>query len=66
MRLDVYLVEKGLFSTRNKAQTAIKDNASISKIIINSTDESVSNYNSHINIDDESICVCRDINITIE
>lgn len=27
MRLDVYLVEKGIFSTRNKAQTAVKDSA---------------------------------------
>lgn len=46
--------------------TAIKDDASISKIIINSIDENISNYNAHINIDDESICVCRDVNISIE
>lgn len=46
--------------------TAIKDNASISKIIINSLDETISDYNSHIKIDDESICVCRNVNISIE
>ena len=46
--------------------TAIRDNASISKMIISSVDESVSSYNAHINIDDESICVCRDVNISIE
>ena len=46
--------------------TALKDDASISKIIINSKDESVSDYNSHISIDDESICVCRNVNINIE
>ena len=46
--------------------TAFKDNASISKIIINGVDESISTYNAHIRIDDESICVCRDVNVTIE
>ena len=46
--------------------TATKNNASISKIIINGLDESISNYNAHINIDDDSICVCRNVTITIE
>lgn len=46
--------------------TAKKNNASISKIIINSTDENISDYNSHIKIDDDSICVCRNVNISIE
>lgn len=46
--------------------TALKDDASISKIVINSIDENVSSYNVHINIDDESIGVCRDVNIVIE
>lgn len=46
--------------------TAFKDNASISKIIINGIDESISDYNAHIKIDDESICVCRDVNVSIE
>ena len=46
--------------------TAKKDNASISKIIINGLDEDISDYNSHIKIDDESICVCRDVNVSIE
>lgn len=46
--------------------TALRDGASISKIIINGLDETISDYNAHISIDDESICVCRDVNITIE
>lgn len=46
--------------------TAIKDNASISKIIINSLDESISDYNNHISIDDESKCICRNVNVVIE
>ena len=46
--------------------TAIRDNASISKIVINGYEEKISNYNAHISIDDESICVSRDVNITME
>jgi len=46
--------------------TAIKDNASISKITINGIDETISEYNAHIKIDDESICVCRDVVVNIE
>lgn len=45
--------------------TALKDGASISKIVINSVEDN-SGYNTHINIDDESICVCRNVNILIE
>ena len=45
MRLDVYLVEKGLFSTRNKAQSAIKDNAiSINGKIISKPNYDVSEF----------------------
>ena len=46
--------------------TAKKDNASISKIVINGISENIDDYNAHIKIDDESICVCRDVNIEIE
>lgn len=46
--------------------TAIRDNASISKIVINGIDEEITSYNAHLKIDDESICVCRDINVSIE
>lgn len=46
--------------------TALKNDASISKIIINGVDEIISDYNAHIKIDDESICVCRDVNVNIE
>lgn len=46
--------------------TALKDGASISKIIINGLEDDIGDYNAHISIDDESICVCRDVNITIE
>ena len=46
--------------------TAYKDGASISKIIINGIDEYITDYNAHIKIDDESICVCRDVNIAIQ
>ena len=46
--------------------TAEKDDASISKIVINGLEEEISDYNAHIKIDDESICVCRDVNISIE
>ena len=45
MRLDVYLVEKGLFTTRNKAQSAIKDNAiSINGKIISKPNYDVSEF----------------------
>ena len=45
MRLDVYLVEKGLFSTRNKAQSAIKDNAiSINGKIVSKPNYDVSEF----------------------
>lgn len=45
MRLDVYLVEKGLFSTRNKAQSAIKDNAiSINGKIVSKPNFDVSEF----------------------
>ena len=45
MRLDVYLVEKGLFTTRNKAQSAIKDNAiSINGKIVSKPNYDVSEF----------------------
>ena len=45
MRLDVYLVEKGLFTTRNKAQSAIKDNAiSINGKIVSKPNFDVSEF----------------------
>ena len=45
---------------------AVKDNASISKIVINGRDETDTNYNAHLTIDDESICTCNNVDVTIE
>ena len=55
MRLDVYLVEKGLFSTRNKAQTAIKDNA----ISINGKVVSKPNYDV---LDTDEVVILKEAN----